>query len=166
MSEAPQDTEHVELEESTEEKSVFVVDPDNYQKTKKLKSIHQARDHVLDVRKNKHENMDQYKQFRGVWYDSYHRHLAESVASYGHEVMPIIEEALENGAIDDELLKVSEDMDIQTFVYSEGRVPSEDDELEAPSPTKTMAVYRQLDSVLRELGLGLDFEEDKGPANI
>lgn len=164
MSETPQ-TEQVEVDESTEEKNVFVVDPDDYQKTKKLKAIHNARDHVLDVRKNKRDSTDHYDQFSGPWYEAYHQHLAETVASYGHEVMPIIEEAKEEGVIDDDLLSIEDSIHILEFIYTEGRV-EEDGEMTTPSPVKTMAVYRQLDKILRELGLGLSFEDDQGPAEI
>ena len=164
MSETPQ-TEQVEVDESTDESNVFVVDPDDYQKTKKLKAIHNARDHVLDVRKNKRDSIDHYNQFQGPWYETYHRHLAETVASYGHEVMPIIEEAKEEGVIDDDLLSIEGPVHILEFIYTEGKV-EEDGEMTYPSPVKTMAVYRQLDKILRELGLGLSFEEDQGPAEI
>jgi len=164
MSETRQ-TEQVEVEEPSEEKNVFVVDPDDYQKTKKLKAIHNARDHVLDVRMNRQDNIDHYDEFSGPWYEAYHLHLAETVASYGHEVMPIIEEAKEEGVIDDDLLSIEGPIHILEFIYTEGRV-EEDGEMTVPSPVKTMAVYRQLDKILRELGLGLSFEEDQGPAEI
>jgi len=164
MSETRQ-TEQVEVEEPSEEKNVFVVDPDDYQKTKKLKAIHNARDHVLDVRMNRQDNIDHYDKFSGPWYEAYHLHLAETVASYGHEVMPIIEEAKEEGVIDDDLLSIEGPIHILEFIYTEGRV-EEDGEMTVPSPVKTMAVYRQLDKILRELGLGLSFEEDQGPAEI
>jgi len=171
MSEAPQDTDHVEVEESTDEKNVFVVDPDDYQKTKKLEMIHNTKQEVLNVRKNRSELiLELGENFQGKGIEIYHRKLAQTVAQYGSELLPLIEEGLANGALEEDdltsrLSPEHVEMDVLTFIQMDGRIDYKDD-LEHPPEPNSLAIYRQLDRIQRKLGLGLELQEDKGPANI
>jgi len=160
MSEAPQDTEHVELEESPDESSVFVVDPDDYQKTRKLKAINDAKDHVRKLRKDK-PNRAKSKEWQGI-----HARTTEAVAMYGSELLPLIEDALDQGLLDEEDLE-TEYGSLRDFITYEGRLPNhEKEEFQEPKPFVYMAFYRQLERIQRRLGLGLELREDRGPANI
>jgi hypothetical protein len=170
MSETPQ-TEQVEVEESSEEKNVFVVDPDDYQKTKKLEIIHNTKQEVLNVRNNRSELIVELgDNFRGDGIEIYQRRLAKTVAQYGSELLPLIEEGLANGTLEEddltsELSPEHAEMDVLTFIKMDGRIDYKDN-LEYPPGPNSLAIYRQLDRIQRKLGLGLELQEDKGPASI
>lgn len=170
MSETPQ-TEQVEAEESSEEKNVFVVDPDNYQKTKKLEIIHSTKQEVLNVRNSRSELIPELAEnFQGRGIDTYQRKLSKAVAQYGSELLPLIEEGLANGTLEEddlttELSPEHAKMDVLTFIKMDGQVKYKDDLMFLPEPN-SLAVYRQLDRIQRKLGLGLELQEDKGPASI
>lgn len=169
MSESP-DGVKVDTEDET---SYFVVDPDDYQKTKKLEAIHKTKREVPELRKNKDsmivEYNDRYRDYNsGV--DTYNSALAQAVAQYGSELLPLIEEARDNGILDESDLttRISPEyqkLDVINFIEMDGRVKNEG-ELERPHEVNTMAVYRQLERIQRKLGFGIDIEEDKGPAEI
>ena len=171
MSETPQDTEHVNVEESTDEKNVFVVDPDDYQKTKKLEIIHNTKQEVLNVRKNRTELiLELGDQFRDDGFEVYEREFARTVAQYGSELLPLIEEGIENGTLSEEDLttRVSPEhteMDLLRFVRRGGQIKW-NGEIEYAPELNSLAIYRQLDRIQRKLGLGLELQEDKGPASI
>jgi hypothetical protein len=159
MSETPQ-TEQVEVDESTEEKNVFVVDPDDYQKTRKLKAINDAKDHVRQLRKDMPNRASQ-NEWRGIY-----ARTAEAVAMYGSELLPLIEDAVDQGLLEEEDLQ-TEYGSIREFVKYEGRFPDhENEEMEDAKPMVYMTFYRQIERIQRELGLGLELQEDKGPASI
>jgi hypothetical protein len=159
MSESPQ-TEQVEADESNDEKNVFVVDPDDYQKTRKLKAINDAKDYVRKLRQDK-PNRAKSKEWRGI-----HGRTAEAVAMYGNELLPLIEDALDQGILEEDDLE-TEYGPLREFVTYNGRmVDHEKEELVESKPHIYMAFYRQLERIQRKLGLGLELQEDKGPANI
>jgi hypothetical protein len=149
--------------ESDEEHELFVVDPDDYQETKKLETIYRAKKHVHNVREN-YDNVST-RSDKTHWESL----LAKSIADYGSELLPLIEDALEEGLID------SEDVDFRNrgdgnasvveFIIQDGGIV-EDQERRRPTPAESMAAYRQIERIQRELGLGLDIEEDTGPAQI
>ena len=56
-------------------------------------------------------------------------------------------------------------MDIREVIELEGRVMA-NGEYQAIPRRFQKKIYRQLERIERKLGLGLDLEEDKGPANI
>jgi hypothetical protein len=159
MSETPQ-TEQVEVDESTDEKNVFVVDPDDYQKTRKLKAINDAKDYVRKRRQDEPETAGS-DEWQGI-----HYRTAEAVAMYGSELLPLIEDALDQGILEEDDLE-TEYGSLREFITFDGRIPDhEREELADPKPYIYMAFYRQLERIQRKLGLGLQLQEDKGPASI
>jgi len=159
MSETPQ-TEQVEVDESTDESNVFVVDPDDYQKTRKLKAINDAKDYVRKRRQDAPETARPDE-----WQGIYHR-TSEAVAMYGSELLPLIEDALDQGILEEDDLE-TEHGSLKEFVTFDGRVADHDkEELVDAKPHIYMAFYRQLERIQRKLGLGLELQEDKGPASI
>jgi hypothetical protein len=174
MSESP--SEKVEVEESETEKNVLVVDPDNYRKTQKLKSIQEAKDHYKDFILNEHKC---WKALNDVYEDpdeAVEIERARALAHYGSELLPLIEEGLERGAISEDDMKVETnpmvarlldkpEMDIREIIELQGRVWANGEKQSIPRRYQKR-VYRQFERLERKLGLGLDIEEDKGPANI
>jgi hypothetical protein len=159
MSESPQ-TEQVEADESNDEKNVFVVDPDDYQKTRKLKAINDAKDYVRKLRQDK-PNRAKSKEWQGI-----HGRTAEAVAMYGNELLPLIEDALDQGILEEDDLE-TEYGPLREFVKYDGRMLDHGkEELVESKPHIYMAFYRQLERIQRKLGLGLELQEDKGPASI
>jgi hypothetical protein len=159
MSESPQD-EPIEVEESTEEKNVFVVDPEDYQKTRKLKAINDAKDYVRKRRKDEPEVAGQ-SEWQGIHYRN-----AEAVAMYGNELLPLIEDAIEQGTLEENDLETRHGH-IREFIAYDGQIPDhEKEEMKDPDPTVYMTFYRQLQRIERKLGLGLELQEEKEPASI
>jgi hypothetical protein len=174
MSESP--SEKVEIEEAEKEKNVLVVDPDDYRKTQKLKAIQEAKDRYREYTLNRSER---YSELSDTWdnpKEAMEHEEATALAMYGSELLPLIEEGIDKGAISEESLKVETDvisarlldkpeMDIREIVDLQGRVWAKDEKQAIPRRYQKR-VYRQLERIERRLGLGLDLEEDKGPANI
>lgn len=158
MSQEPQDKERVE--ESEEDATVFVVDPEDYQKTRKLKAINDAKAHVRSIRES-YPTTATSEEFRGL-----RRKVCESVAVYGSELLPLIEDAIEKGAIEEELLETPTGASVEAFILRDGRILDEEERPEIASMDFAMMQYRQLQRIERELGLGLELGEDKGPAQI
>jgi hypothetical protein len=159
MSEASQDTDSAELEELTDGKTV-VVDPDDYQKTRKLKAINDAKDHVRKLRRDRPDQVGQ-KEWRTI-----NARTAEAVAMFGNELVPLIEDALEQGLLGEEDLE-TEYGSLMTFIHCDGLLPNrEEEELQNPKRPAYMSFYRQLERIQRKLGLGLELREDKDPASI
>jgi len=169
MSESP-DGVKVDTDDET---SYFVVDPDDYQKTKKLEIIHNSKREITRLRKNKDSIIVEYnKEYREAnsGHTTYKASLAQAVAQYGSELLPLIEEARDNGILDESDLTTRigpefQELDVISFIEMDGRVKKEG-ELERPPEANTMSIYRQLDRIQQKLGLGLEIEEDKGPAEI
>jgi hypothetical protein len=148
-----------EPSESDQGADLSVPDPDDYHRTQKLKTIHQARRNVQKIHRNKRSNMDRYEGWDSAWYDVYHKELAEAVASYGHEVLPIVEEAHSEGVIDESEVTDPSGRHIAEFVANEGLIKEEGDHFTAPDAKASMSIYRQLDRILRQVGLGVSLEE-------
>jgi hypothetical protein len=163
-------TENVEIEESEETKNVLVVDPDDYRKTQKLKAINEAKREFKEINRN---HTELYREMKETWSnpkEALRRKRAHALASYGSELLPLIEEGLETGALSEDDLMASLgggriDMEIRKIVRQDGHLDIREEREPLPR-TNCMEVYRQLERIERKLGLGLDLEEDKGPANI
>jgi hypothetical protein len=169
-------TENVEIEESEETKNVLVVDPDDYRKTKKLKAIQEAKDRYREFTLNRSKR---YSELVDIWDNpkkAMNHQEVTALAMYGSELLPLIEEGMKKGAISEEDLKVETNalvdrlldkpyMDIREVIELEGMIVANDEYQSIPRKFQKK-IYRQLERIERKLGLGLDLEEDKGPANI
>jgi hypothetical protein len=161
--------------ESEDEPSLYVVDSENYQKTKKLEAIYRAKREVMKVRQNRYDLINDLSDtFRGNGVENYTHKLAKAVAVYGSELLPIVEDIAEAGGIDQEDLVVKcqstrSEVNVGEFVNLDGRVLDKNGEkttTENPVEADVMRFYRQFERIQRELGLGLDIEEQQGPAEI
>lgn len=150
------------VEETEEDTGLFVVDPEDYQETKKLETIHQARRHVLSIRE------DYPGRTSSTEWEKYRNQLAAAVAQYGHELAPLLEEAGESGLVTEEDIELASlPCNVMEFIRYDGAVPNHEKEtVDRPGVTQSMEVYRRLDALMRKLGLGLEIREDKGPAQI
>jgi hypothetical protein len=164
----PEAEPKVKPEENSD--SIVVVDPDDYQKTQKLKAINEAK---KEYRKYKRQKSEILQELTEQWINSeevYDSERGMRLAEYGTELMPLIEEGLEKGALTEEDMKCSlgdgfREIDVRKVVTNGGRV-FKDGEME-PIPTlNSDEVYRQLERIERKLGFGLELETDKGPAEI
>lgn len=140
-----------------EDAKLYVADPDDYAKTRKLKALADAKAHVRKVRKDRPGTAtdDEWKNLN--------IRLAEAVASYGHELMPLLEEAKENGVIgDDDLdLGIRGGTSVGQYIVADGRIEERDaNRFEPAPPHVAMAVYRRLQKIERKLGLGLSLHEE------
>jgi hypothetical protein len=146
-----------ELEES-EEATFAVVDPDEYQRTKHLQAINEAKEAVREMRKEKPLRTTSDK------WDAFHARAAERVSDYGREMWTLIKKGKEKGVLEESDLEAG-DIDIQEFILTDGRVQEEGGYRKGKEP-EYMAVYTELTIIQDKLGLGLELEEDKGPAEI
>jgi hypothetical protein len=174
VNESPE-PDHVEVEETTDEKSVFVVDPDEYHKTQRFKAIAETKGRVREAKNE--VTKSETEQLRN------NRQTAKLVVAYGNELLPLIKEGKEKGTLceDDLLIKTTppnEEKDgtlghIVRYIESDGRLISDNakDIVRYPSspyqnPLIYNSAYRCLLNIEKELGLGIDLEEKKGPAEI
>jgi len=169
-------SEHVETEASEDTKNVLVVDPDDYRKTQKLKSIQEAKDHYKEFTVNRNEKFRELDETWGNPKEALEHQEAMALAMYGSELLPLIEEGLESGTLSENDLKVETDeltarllgkpeMDLREIVDLQGMVWVDDEKSSIPRQYQKR-VYRQFERIERKLGLGLDVEEQKGPAQI
>jgi hypothetical protein len=149
----------------------MVADPDDYQRTKKLKAINETKSDVMELKRNRLSRIVELRNaFQSRGSDTYQRELASAVADYGNELLPLIEDAIDRGVIDEsEVSEIDienqfseEDRVIVKFIINDGALDSD----EPPHLTFTMAIYRQLERIQRKLGLGLSIEEEQTPAEI
>jgi predicted DNA-binding protein YlxM (UPF0122 family) len=161
--------------EAEDEPSLYVVDSENYQKTKKLEAIYRAKQEVMKVRRNRHDLIDKLgDRYSEQGIEVYKHKLAQAVAEYGSELLPIVEDIAEVGGIEEEdvmvnCLSAQGKVTIGQFIDLDGKVPDQSGErttTKSPREDDIMRFYRQLGRIQRKLGLGLDIEEESQPAEI
>jgi len=140
-----------------EDTKLYIADPDDYARTRKLKALSDAKAHVRKLR-NDRPGRATDDEWSGL-----NARLAEAVASYGHELLPLLEEAEDNGILGDSdyYTNTGRKLDVRNLIYTDGRVKQlgKDDEFTHPPPSEAMAVFRHLQKLERKLGLGLELEE-------
>lgn len=131
--------------EAPDDAELLVADPDNYQRTKLLETIHDAREKAQQR------------------YDWEKHEYAQAVAQYGDELHPVITRGLRNGALTEDDLTVElggETVVVTQFIaMGGGLVPDDGGRVEFAPKQLSRAVYRTLTDIQYELGLGLDLEE-------
>lgn len=156
--------------------SITVVDPDNYHKTKKLQAIEEAKQ---NYKRYLTDHSKIYRELSDTWSnpkETLKSEREEALALYGTELMPLIEEGLSKGAISEEDLKVDtnpfvdsllnvNEIDVRYFVDNHGAILANGEVHHTPK-TFLQRIYRKFQSIERKLGLGLELEENKGPAEI
>lgn len=153
-------------ERETEDVDLFVVDPDDYQKTKKLESIHKAKQDVMKKRRNRYDLIPELSsQYRDEGHEIFSTLLAQTVANYGTELLPLIEQGLREGALTEADMESVRGVDVRDFTELDGGV-HDADEVRSATEKEALDVYRQLDRIQQKLGLGLELEADQGPAEI
>jgi sugar phosphate isomerase/epimerase len=166
--------EKVDIEEETD--NIVVVDPDDYRKTQKLKAIQDAKENYRDFTLNRPKKFREFNETWGNPKEAMKAEEANTLAMYGSELLPLIEEGLDTGTLSEEDLKLETDeltasilgkaeMDIRRVVDLQGQIWVDDEKKAIPRKYQKR-VYRQLQRIERKLGLGLDLEEQKGPAEI
>lgn len=156
----------------TEDPEVLIVDPDDYQRTKKLETIHKTRQQVIEIRQSKTKMATDNPFSKTNWQDVYNAELREAVSQYGIELYPILKVALEEGTLSEDSLIVDThhygEVHIFGFIDRDGIMKREDsDDIEEfVHPVDSLKIYRRLDTLMQQLGLTLDLEETKPPAQI
>jgi hypothetical protein len=162
-------SDRIQIDEDVD--NVIVVDSDEYRKTQKLRSIQDAKDHFTDLRQNRSDRLDDLSSDWQNYHDVYEEELATAISLYVSELMPLIEEALSTEALDEQELHIStarapyHTIDIREVARKSGKAHIGGEEMFVPAPV-CQQVYRQSERLERKLGLGLDLEPDKGPAEI
>jgi hypothetical protein len=179
------------IEEETEGRDLYVLDPEDYQRTKKLQSIHKCRKAVIEYRQKKYEILRELEDHYAPVADTkkeYNAELATKVAQYGLELEPLLEKAVRKDVLTKEAVKMDflpEEQTFNDYIINDGKrkekaevehepsgpfpdpgPKSKDYVVKVPSEGVSLNVFRQLDKNRNALGLGLDFEEDRGPAQI
>lgn len=156
-------TEH----DSNDDREKFTVqDPEDYQKTRRLKQIHRTKREVLKIRRKREELIQDYDNvFRKSGLEMYKQKLATAVSQYGSELYPLVQQGREKGVLDERHLRTQVHgdapvVDVIEFIHSDGSIEYQGDTITPPEHA-TMDVYRQLNQILTELGLGLEIEEEQ-----
>jgi hypothetical protein len=167
-----QDTDNPQVEVESDTDDIVVVDPEDYKRTQKLKAIERCKEEYRKYLRKRHEEVDSLGEKWSNPEEAYRSHLGTLVAAYGDELIPLVEEALEKDAIDESCLiletgpGLSADIDVRDVCRYEGNVMTQDQGIVVPPRRVISAVYRQLERVEKELGLGVNLEVDQGPAEI
>ena len=153
-----------------EDSNVFVVDPENYRKTKKLQAIQDSKDYFTKVRRNRRKYEQELKGQYTNHQEAYRGIRAEAVSDYATELVPLIEDGFENNVLSEDDLIASigpkgYDVSVIEVAEDRGRIKNGDEVVPLPDIVYG-EVYRQLERIERKLGLGLELEENKGPAEI
>ena len=159
-----------------ESSNILVVDPEDYSKTRKLKSIQEAKDHYKSfiVEENEWNKRLHNQYVNGE--EAYQRQRAEALAMIGSELLPLIEMGLEKGGLSESDMKIEVDggaykyfdgkeMDIRDIIESQGKVNFQG-EVEVLPRYFQQKIYRQFERIEQKLGIGLEVEEEKDPAEI
>lgn len=141
----------------------LVVDSEDYQQTKNLEAIFKAKKQVRQLT----QDPEWIERDSSAAKRQYNKKLCYAVCYYGSELLPLIEEAIENEIISEDMTQLSWGA-IQDYVTSNGHIPKNKDEDEwiRAKPLQSMAVYRQLRRIERKLGLGIEIEKETEPAQI
>lgn len=170
----PESEPKVKAEENSDR--IVVIDPDDYQKTQKLKSIQEAKDHFKEYTINENQI---FKELDETWnnpQEALERRRSKALAMYGSELMPLIEEAVTTGSLKEADLVVEADpitesvidrgeLNVREFVEFDGLIVADGQKADVPE-MYLKKIYRRFESIERKLGLGLELETDKGPAEI
>jgi len=164
----------ISIEEEAD--NLIVVDPEDYHKTQKLKSIQESKEYYKSFIANE---SGKYKEMKESWSnpkEAFDAKRSEALALYASELLPIIEEAIEKGGLSEEDVQVETDrlvenlldksyLDIRFIADNRGRILV-NGEAQALPESYQLRVYRQLERIERKLGFGLEIQTDKGPAEI
>jgi len=130
-----------------------VLDPEDYAQNQRIKDIHEARRHVRECLK------DLSHLARAQEHYATHTQLADAVATYGYEVLPIMEQI--DYSPNTEKLRESEKLpwdNIEHFVTSMGATP-DDYGHDYVLRQHSMMVYHALNKVVQAAGLGMQFDD-------
>jgi hypothetical protein len=165
----------VDVDNDNDEPKMYVVDSEEYQKTKKLQSIYEAKKEFRNVWYNKEDNIerlkdtyytDNHKQGEGM--RLYRGHLADILAMYGSELSPIIRDAVDAGLLEQDDLEVEleTDQNLLQLTRKKYQIKDDKDGWRTLRCSCLLDVFRTYERVQRKLGLGLDIEEETEPAII
>jgi len=155
----------VEVQSEESETTVVVTDSENYSETQKLKHIYELKKDVSNHISNRFDFYKKYSQeFRNPKY-VYRERLADKVSLYVNEVLPLLESADNIDVSDYQVDRVATDVDIRTFAETHG-VSVNGDEVEPHSKIESKSVFHKTNELVREIGLGVDLEEETEPASI
>jgi hypothetical protein len=128
---------------------VDFLDPDEYTQSRRLKTIHDARDDVRDA-------LDDIPDLaRPKEHKAARDNLARAVAAYGHELLPLMDRADWSHEFGDGKRVNS----VRHFVYSMGHPDTLGFDEETPVPV-SMTVFARLNEFVAEVGLGADLDEN------
>jgi hypothetical protein len=132
-----------------------VLDPSEFNQNQRLKDIHAARRKVR-------ERVAELPR-HGTTKEHYSAHLAlaDAVATYGYELLPLLEDT--GYDLTDDRIEESQNFvwpSVQSFIISMGQIPPDADyPSEYPMRQHSMMVYHSLNRFMRSIGLGTDFDD-------
>jgi hypothetical protein len=155
----------IEVESEESETTVVVTDSENYSETQKLKHIYELKKEVSRHISNRFELVKKYsEEFANPKY-VYRERLSDKVALYVNEVIPLLESADSIDKSDYQLDRVNKDVNVLTFAETHG-VSLNAGELEPHTKFVSKCVFHKTNELIREIGLGVDLEEETEPASI
>jgi hypothetical protein len=128
---------------------VDFLDPDEYTQSRRLKTIHDARDNVRDALDSLPDLASQKE------HEAANIRLARTVATYGHELLPLMDKADWSHEFDE----FNHLESVRHFAYSMGN-PGYLGYDDTVPVTDSMAVFAKLNEFVAEVGLGADLDED------
>lgn len=128
-----------------------VADPDDYSQNQRLKDIHEARRDVRKALKDlPHYGKDEEHLVA-------HQNLADAVAFYGHELLPLMDATGWEHTFDDSDIPIDS---VRHFIQTHGNPPAW--EADYPPRSVSLGVFSKLNTFLHDAGLGADLDTDDG----
>ena len=156
---------NVEVESSESETTVVVTDSENYSETQKLKQIFSLKKRVEEHITDRFELEKEYrKEFNNPKY-VYRERLADTTALYVNEVLPLLKSADNISMEDFDVGSLNKDLNVAHFGENQG-IEVSNGEAEPFGVSNSKAVFYRTNELLREIGLGVELQEETEPASI
>jgi hypothetical protein len=150
-------TDAADAQDDPDDGPLEIDDPDDYNQARRLQAIHQARDDVRKARENTTAGRAPANE-----HITTHQELAEAVAVYGYELLPLMDEA----GWEYETGDGTPFDTIRDFIYAMGHPDPLDIDAEYIPKSTSMAVYGRLNGFMHEVGLGADFDDSDNEWNV
>ena len=152
-----------EEKEESNSVTVRVSSSEEFVQSRRLKQILDAKGRVLDEYYNSTHGYHNYSNGEGIKNESErNRRIAHAVVEFCIEVEPVLEQAEEQKVFEENTVELDRTTySIADIIDTCGRIG------EMPiKPEQSMFIYRTVSKKIANIGIGINLEEEKQPAEI
>lgn len=144
-----------------------VADPDDYNQTRRLRQIHDARERFPEVVREEAERVVEDKRMEGITRDRYREIVSDALLDYLIEVEPVMRQAhasdktdLEEDYWDGEsVIDGGEDVTLKDIVDANARLEGDEGEEQPLTVGQARTAYRVANRFLSDIGFGIEFDD-------